>query len=147
MKRSLVFAMGMLLLPAAAFISGVAANEFYAGHRINIIDFPLLGMLAWNAVVYLLLAAGALAALRGPATIRPPLAHNLLIRLAQPFRQRFAAATPLARSLTRFGADWLRFSAPLTNSRVRRDLHLVVPRNRRTAAASARRRQRRQGSS
>jgi hypothetical protein len=41
-----------------ALLLGVATNEIGGGGRLNIIAFPLMGMLAWNLAVYgLLLAA------------------------------------------------------------------------------------------
>lgn len=119
------------LLPLAAFIGGVAANEFAAGQRINIIAFPLLGMLAWNLAVYAVLVAGALAALSGRPAHPPALIRAILARLARPLRQPPAGqggqdGQILARGLGRFYADWLQLSAPLANQRLRRDLHLAA---------------------
>ena len=43
------------MLPVAALILGSASNELGGGRRINIIFFPLLGLLLWNVAVYALL--------------------------------------------------------------------------------------------
>ena len=42
-------------LPALAFIIGAAAEHIADRHRVNILAFPLLGLMLWNIVVYLLL--------------------------------------------------------------------------------------------
>lgn len=114
------------LLPVLAFAAGLAANELGPSHRINIIAFPLLGMLAWNLAIYLGLAAGGLAALAGRPVGVPMPVQALLGRMGRTARAAAAGDSPLSRGLARFVADWLRLSAPLATRRLRRDLHLAA---------------------
>jgi hypothetical protein len=51
-------------LPGLALVTGIATNEIGGGGRLNIIAFPLLGMLAWNLAVYAALLVGWLRRLR-----------------------------------------------------------------------------------
>lgn len=114
------------LLPAVAFAAGVAVNELSPTHRINILAFPLLGMLAWNLAVYAALAVEALASLAG-RPLAPPLPVTAVLgRMGRMARAAAAGDTPLARGLARFYADWLRLSVPLAARRLRRDLHLAA---------------------
>jgi hypothetical protein len=113
-------------LPLAALALGAASNEIDSGQRLNIIAFPLIGMLAWNLAVYLWLFVGVL---RRPATNagggrEPNLLARLLERVAQPARRHLDAQPALGRALARFASDWLHFSSKLTYSRASRTLHL-----------------------
>ncbi|HEY0044462.1 MAG TPA: DUF2868 domain-containing protein [Allosphingosinicella sp.] len=114
------------LVPIAAFVLGLIANELDSGQRLNIIAFPLLGMLAWNLAVYLLLALnlarGALR--RGGEGRRPGLFAGLLERIGGLARARADTHSPMGRALTRFAGDWLLYARPLTYRRSARLLHL-----------------------
>lgn len=110
-------------LPLGALAIGVATNEI-SGNRLNIIAFPLLGMLAWNLLVYALLLIRPLRRLvsagRGGTH---PLAAALR-RLTNLERSPVEWQPPLGDGLARFARDWLHFSSPLSGSRARRALHL-----------------------
>jgi len=115
-------------LPLAALALGWASNEVFDGRRLNVISFPLLGMLAWNLGVYALLVLGALRGLArsgGDADPAGP-ATRLLVRAAQPARGRTDAQPTLARGIARFLADWLRFAAGLNRARAARTMHLAA---------------------
>ena len=45
-------------LPVLAFIVGAAAEQFADRHRVNILAFPMLGLLAWNIIAYLFAGCG-----------------------------------------------------------------------------------------
>lgn len=118
-------------LPFAALILGLASNGLNGGRQINIVFFPLLGMLAWNLTVYLLLAASAL---RRPAADRHgrPETHPLR-RLVAAFGRPAFALSPrgevkenaaLRAGLARFGRDWLLLGTPLWAARAARHLHV-----------------------
>lgn len=115
------------LLPLAALLLGLATNEIDSGKRLNLIAFPLLGMLAWNAAVYALLLAGALRRLlrRGGAA-RPNPAARLLERWAGPAERAPGAQPALAAALARFARDWVRQSSRLTYARASRTLHVAA---------------------
>jgi hypothetical protein len=113
-------------VPLAAFVLGVASN-IIDGSRLSIIAFPMLGMLAWNLVVYALLVAkgfGRIASRK--RTPRPRTATKLLERLAGAGRAAASAQQPLAGALARYLKDWLSWSAPLTNSRAARLFHFAA---------------------
>ncbi len=113
-------------LPLLALALGVATNEIESSKRLNIIAFPLAGMLIWNLAIYALLVGGALRRLvrrrRGPVRANP--VAGLLARSMRPGGRIASAQPPLGGALARFGRDWLRVSAPLSYSRASRTLHL-----------------------
>lgn len=106
-------------LVALAFAAGVATDALSAGRHVNLLAVPMLGVLAWNLAVYLLLALGALAAPFGRAARLPgPLQHAIaalarrLSRVAPDARSTQAAnAAPPPRSVT--AADAARATALL----------------------------------
>ncbi|MDP3844044.1 MAG: DUF2868 domain-containing protein [Oxalobacteraceae bacterium] len=110
-------------LPLGAFLLGALANEMTAGQRINILSLPLLAMLAWNALVYLLLMLDALGRLLGMRT-RPAALSQLLARIAKPGQLQLPDGSSLNASLARFGRDWLVFSGPQSAQRAAYILHL-----------------------
>ncbi len=57
---------GWLMLPAA-FAQGLVLSLYDSRVRIEILAFPLLGVVVWNLVVYALLLASAVSARRAPA--------------------------------------------------------------------------------
>lgn len=116
-------------LPLTAFMLGALANEMTAGQRINILSFPLLTMLTWNALVYFFLIMGALGRWLGMRTKSSTLAQ-LLVRLARTASFSASEQTPLPKgsplntSLVRFGRDWLAFCGPQMAQRAACILHL-----------------------
>jgi hypothetical protein len=112
------------LLPLAALLLGAASNAI-DGRRLSIIAFPMLGMLLWNLAVYGLLGLKALHRLRSAASgPRPSRLTGLIERIARPARAVSSAQQPLGTALGRFLRDWTSWSAPLTNNRLARVLHL-----------------------
>ena len=71
-------------VPLAALVLGFLSHRL-DGERLNILAFPLLGMLAWNLLVYVWLAIGA---------VRPGREGHPLLRLVE--RAASPAATRLA---------------------------------------------------
>lgn len=71
-----------------AFAAGVATDALSAGRHVNLLAVPMLGVLAWNLLVYLLLVLGWLAAAFGRRPRMPgPLQHaiaSLARRLDRP---------------------------------------------------------------
>jgi hypothetical protein len=113
-----------LALPLGALLLGVASNAI-DGRRLSIIAFPMLGMLLWNAVVYLLLAVHALRRIGRPRQEASTHAlAGLVARFAGQVRAMASAQQPLGNALGRYLQDWLSWSAPLANSRAARVLHL-----------------------
>jgi hypothetical protein len=110
-------------LPLLALLLGLS-TDMLAGERLNILAFPLLGLVLWNLLAFLLLGWRWL---RRRFRARG-LSGSWLSRLAElavrPEARRLAAQPTLERSVTRFARDWSEAAQPLTEARLRRTLHL-----------------------
>ena len=107
-------------------IAGFAADVLGSERGINLLAFPLLGLLLWNAAVYALFALGPLLSRREPAAGLASAAARVAGWLAP---RRVAGATPeearwLTRALARFAAQWRAQTAPILAARMRRLLHV-----------------------
>lgn len=112
------------IVPAAAFILGLSSN-ILGGERLNILAFPLLGLIAWNFAIYLLLlvhAAQHLISRRHEESEGPMV--KALEWLIRPANARLAAQPTLERGVVRYANDWAKAARPLTGYRVARTLHL-----------------------
>ena len=116
------------MLPIAALILGLASNELGGGRRINIIFFPLLGLLLWNIAVYALLVFRSL---RRPAATPGGTNHPLhrlvgAVGRALPSSLRAAMAkqnVALGVAIERYAGDLLLSGAPLHGARAAFILH------------------------
>jgi len=131
-----------------AFLAGMAI-AFADGNRIDIFAYPLIGLVIWNLVVYLILivrlfahdetsAATAQASpmTRGPTTgrleglIRRWLASlyakSVQARIERLITHSIGFNAPLAPGLRRFAADWREVGRPLLQMRAARLLHLAA---------------------
>ncbi|MDE2605065.1 MAG: DUF3482 domain-containing protein [Burkholderiales bacterium] len=92
----------MTALPLAACVLGAAIDRIDNPHQVNMLSPPLLGVLAWNVVVYLLLLVSVLRPRRAPDPAAPPgLRHWLTGRGWRSGRLR-------ADVLARFHQQWLK---------------------------------------
>jgi hypothetical protein len=115
-------ARGGALLMLLAFGLGLAADAIGSGQRINLLAPPLWGVLAWNAVVYLLLLAALLAALlrRAPPTAGPVVrALQAVLRAGR----RLPSSGANAAAWRQFAALWAQRSARLWALRAETVLH------------------------
>lgn len=110
--------------PLAAFVVGFATNEIGESNRLNLVAFPLLGTLVWNLTVYLIIILHAVMVRDYPR--EPGAAARLIGRLGALGKRRVDQANPLSRALGQFTIQWARRSAPLTNARAARTLHLAA---------------------
>jgi hypothetical protein len=133
-------------LALAALLAGLLVEQVSDRGRVNLLAFPLFGIVAWNLLVYawLLLAAlrpaprraraappgGSGAGAAGVASVAPaarapvgPL-RAALLRLAM--RTVGATRGPHAAALASFAADWSRAVAPLARARAARILHVAA---------------------
>ena len=115
----------------AGLIAGGLADSIGSSQRINLLAPPLWAVLAWNAVVYLLLFGHALARLLARST-RPGSGVRAMQRVLQ-FGRRLpgastasASAGSSARALQAFASAWLRASAPLSAARASTLLHAAA---------------------
>ncbi len=111
-----------IALPAAAFASGLLAEHISNPGRVNILAFPLLGIIVWNLAVYVWLLVRTLGALSGGARRGPGRVAELLAGARRGLAA--LAAGPLATAVGSFALDWGERSAPLVSARAARVLHL-----------------------
>jgi len=104
-----------ILLPAA--VLGLLTTRLGPGQHLSVLAFPLLGLIAWNLVMYVLLCVPA---------IRAPRPGNAWVRTAwaRALRRAGDRATLDATALGRFYDYWAEVGAPLFLSRVRAWLHI-----------------------
>ena len=114
-------------LIAAAFLLGAAMPVLDGSHRINVLAFPLLGVVAWNFAVYAASVPWILRRTpRGETIFRAGLATTgswLATRVVE--RSRVFNA-PLAHALNTFARNWFEASRPLHLTRAARGLHLAA---------------------
>jgi hypothetical protein len=114
-----------------SLLLGLLLSALDGTKRINILAFPLLGLVLWNMIVYLALCVRSLRAwargrARAPSPLARTLAHSAFGRL-----QRFAARSaafnaPLAEALSRFAREWYDAAKPLLFARATRLFHLCA---------------------
>lgn len=109
-------------LALLAFVAGFAADGLGSDKRIQLLAPPLLGLLAWNLVVYLVLLARGAGSLFARHRISPgPLARAVaLLTRATSRPAKRQGAVPAAA----FFEDWARASSTLTTARLGRVLHV-----------------------
>jgi hypothetical protein len=122
------------LIIGVALLAGIFTNLLGTGRRINLLSFPLIGLLGWNLAIYVFMAVCAvLRRVRYCPAERRRLSVRLtgwLLRgaLGRRLRGRKVARSPetriMAKALFRFAALWNRAAAPLLVSRVRSVLHV-----------------------
>ncbi|MES2991352.1 MAG: DUF2868 domain-containing protein [Pseudomonadota bacterium] len=115
----------------AGVVLGVLADSIGGGQRINLLAPPLWAVLAWNAVVYLLLIGHALARAfmrpaRGGALLRLTERALRLGRRLPGAADKGAVASGSGPALQAFAAQWLRVSAPLSAARAATLLHAAA---------------------
>ncbi|MDH4062379.1 MAG: DUF2868 domain-containing protein, partial [Aquincola sp.] len=107
----------LLLLAAAALAALIAGNVVGPSQRINLLAPPVLLLLLWNLMVYLLLV---FAAGRGPSA--------WLARTIDAARTRLpghGAAAPLMAARARFAAEWALLTRGVLQARVAVALHVA----------------------
>lgn len=113
---------GLILI---AFALGFATDYVGPAQRVNVLAFPLLALIAWNLLAYVIVSVRALAGLvTTPARALGPLS-GFVARLARGVNEAAAALAP-DTPLAPFVRDWSRVSASLTAVRVARILHLAA---------------------
>ena len=129
-----------------AFVLGLMTNVLGPHRQINLLSFPLFGLLAWNLAVYLALLLSTIYRLwtrrrrrrgeTGPGRLRDGLTAYLAgvfkngafwrrIHGLRTIRNLSKETGPIAsKALARFGAMWHRLAGPVLAARIRRMLHL-----------------------
>jgi MFS family permease len=107
-------------LPLIGLLAGVLVDRVSDPHRVNLLSAPLLGIIAWNWVVYSMLLFGLAASLFQRAPAHHPWVDRLM-RLKTPAPG--ILPQPLTTAVAAFSADWLAATAPLTRLRLLRAMH------------------------
>jgi hypothetical protein len=109
-------------LPAIAFVCGLAADHIADPGRVNILAFPLLGVIVWNIAVYVGLVVRTV---RSVAMRRRP-QPGWVARLLAGARRTLGlnVSGPLSGAMANFALDWGERAAPLVAARAARILHL-----------------------
>ncbi|HET7729258.1 MAG TPA: DUF2868 domain-containing protein [Usitatibacter sp.] len=116
--------LGLVVL---GLVAGGALASLDGSHRINVLAFPLLGVVGWNVAVYVVLLVLALR--RGGTRATPmriamaSLGHGIARRLIARSR---AFNAPLADALKAFAAEWLDSARALLMARAARSLHFAA---------------------
>jgi len=111
-------------LTALALLAGVLLAVLDGRGYIDLLGAALLGLLAWNLLIYALLIANAVRprALSGAGAARL-YARWLAGRAASVLRRSRAFNAPLAAALPRFTSDWGALSRALVMQRAKRIVH------------------------
>ncbi len=114
---------------AAGLLLGAGLSALDGTRRINVLAFPLLGLVAWNLAVYAVVIAGW-ARSRGRAPPRrwlPALAARAaLARAAARIARSRAFDALLGEALSRFALAWQEAARPVLVARAARTLHLAA---------------------
>lgn len=111
-------------LVSTAFVAGLLADRLGDSRHINVLAPPVLLLLSWNLLVYLLLMVGPL--LRLGRLEMPDLLRTALTAMGTGWRRRSGGrgGGPVGPWLARLAADWAGIAAPLYRARATRLLHL-----------------------
>jgi hypothetical protein len=111
------------LIMLAAFITGALVDRVGDPHGVDLLSLPLLGILAWNVLMYAILLVWALwpGDLHGWA--KPRLTRWLV---AQSMRAPRRVPKVLGIAWTAFTAEWQGMSAALNRQRLSRAMHLAA---------------------
>lgn len=109
-------------LPAIAFASGLIAEHIADPGRVNVLAFPLLGIIVWNIAAYVWLLVRSVRAIAKRSRRQPGWVAQLLSGVRRNLTAHVSG--PLASVLANFALDWGERSAPLVTARAARILHL-----------------------
>ena len=111
------------ILPLLGLLVGALLDRISDPHRVDLLSAPLLGIIAWNWVVYSMLLFGLAASVFQRTKMQNPWVARLT-RLKAPVRG--SLPPPLAAGVALFDTDWLSTSAPLMRVRLLRALHFCA---------------------
>jgi hypothetical protein len=112
-----------VLLPVLALLAGAVLDRIADPHRVDLLSAPLLLIVGWNLLVYLVLLVWLLIPARKSGWARPGLLRRLSVGKAALPRKLPAA---LGAGLANFMAEWAGLSAGLTRFRLSRAVHLAA---------------------
>ncbi|MBV8804024.1 MAG: DUF2868 domain-containing protein [Sinobacteraceae bacterium] len=112
-----------------AFAAGISLSALDGSRRINILAFPLIGLILWNVLVYVLLFLTWIRH-RGRTTegfwSGTMYGRWIAGRIESLMRHSTRFNVPLSTGLRRFAAEWGSLSQPIVMLRAKRLLHLAA---------------------
>lgn len=110
-------------VPLLALVVGAGVDRISDPHRVDLLSAPLLAIIAWNLIVYVVLLAwlfvpGSKTGWASAATLRRLAAGKAALPRKLP--------STLTAALVEFMAEWTRLSAKLTHARLARTMHLAA---------------------
>lgn len=114
---------------ALALVAGVALSVLDGVRRIDVLAFPLLGLILWNLVVYVVVLVGAVRSGRAAAAasgLRALYEGWVGWRARTLLRRSARFNAPLAAAMRRFAAEWGAVARPLLALRAARLFHLAA---------------------
>ena len=116
-----------------AFFTGFIANEFESGRRLNLLAFPVIGMLIWNFAVYGYIGITLIQSnfkknsneiLSGPIIYAvSSLSHRQMLRTIDSFSER---ASILNRCFLNFSREWSQLSVSIYKNHTARVMHICA---------------------
>ncbi|MFZ6749692.1 DUF2868 domain-containing protein [Undibacterium sp. Ren11W] len=110
-------------LPLLAFLCGALLDRISDPHRVDLLSAPLLLIVGWNLLVYVLLLAQMIFPGVGRGSFAG-LKRSAVFALSAATRLPRATPAVLVTALGKFSADWLQLSGPLLAARASRIIHL-----------------------
>ena len=120
-KRALGLPGFWAALPLLALFAGALLDRIADPHRVDLLSAPLLFIVGWNLLMYVVLLVWVLLPGRKAGWAGQGLLRRLSVGKAVAPRKLPA---PLASGLTGFLAEWAQLSEPLTRARLSRTVHL-----------------------
>jgi hypothetical protein len=123
LKRRPLLPLLSVLLPIVALILGAAIDHVADPHRIDLLSAPLLLIVGWNLLVYLILFVWLFV----PGTHKGWVGPDLMRRLSVgKIRLPRKLSDTLADAIRQYAVDWTTLSWPLTHARLSRTIHLAA---------------------
>jgi len=113
-----------------ALIVGLSLSTLDGSRRINILAFPLIGLIAWNFFIYALLIAARVKRSRATPSGTPWFGRFyerwIGARIDGLLKQSMRFNAPLATALRRFTREWVQVEHPLLMERAQRLMHCAA---------------------
>jgi hypothetical protein len=121
-RRPLLPALSVLL-PVLGLLAGAGLDRIADPHRVDLLSAPLLLIIGWNLLVYLILLAWQLVPSKETGWARPGLLRRLTVGKANLPRK---LPRVLASALAQFMGEWAQLSGRLAHARLGRAVHLAA---------------------
>jgi hypothetical protein len=112
-----------MILPLVALLLGAGLDRIGDPHRVDLLSAPLLAIIGWNVLVYLMLLLWMVLPAPGSSWISEGMMRSLSgARVALPRRLPHV----LSSAITSFMREWTELSSTLNRARLGRTLHLAA---------------------